>query len=152
MIFFFDLLGNDTELTIEENLNNDIDAEPLYPGADVSIGAFMLLIAIFSTKYNLIGDGVEQLLKIISLALPDGHKLCSSLHSFKMYFRNLRNPLIKHFYCATCLAYQQKNGPDENCTVCESAMNKANKRYYLEMPIENQLKNLFAQNNFYYNL
>lgn len=149
--FFFDLLGNDTELTIEENLNNDTDAEPLYLGAGVSIGAFMLLIAIFSTKYNLIGDGVEQLLKIISLALPVGHKLCSSLHSFKMYFRNLRNPLIKHFYCATCLAYQQNNG-DENCTVCESVMNKANKRYFLEMPIENQLKNLFAQNNFYDNL
>lgn len=47
---FFDLLGNDTELTIEENLNNDIDAEPLYPGAGVSIGAFMLLIAIFFNK------------------------------------------------------------------------------------------------------
>lgn len=129
MIFFFDLLGNDTELTIEENLNNDTDAEPLYLGAGVSIGAFMLLKAIFSTKYNLTGDGVEQLLKIISLALPVGHKLCSSLHSFKMYFRNLRNPLIKHVYCATCLAYQQNNG-DENCTVCESVMNEANKRYF----------------------
>ncbi|XP_061183192.1 uncharacterized protein LOC133191454 [Saccostrea echinata] len=69
-----------------------------------------------------------------------------------MYFRNLRNPLIKHYYCARCLAFQKNNGPGENCTVCESAMDKSNKRYFLEMPIENQLKNLFAQNGFYNNL
>ena len=46
---FYKLASNDAELTIEDNLNNDdIDAEPLYPGASVTIGAFMLLIAIFS--------------------------------------------------------------------------------------------------------
>lgn len=59
MIFFFDLLGNDIELIIEENLNNDIDVELLYLGVGVSIGVFMLLIVIFLIKYNFIGDGVE---------------------------------------------------------------------------------------------
>ena len=73
---FYELLANDAELTIEDNMSNDnIDAEPLYPGASVTIGAFMLLKAIISTKFNLIGDGVVQLLKIIALALSNGHQL-----------------------------------------------------------------------------
>ena len=87
---FYELLANDAELTIEDNDN--IDAEPSYPGASVTIGAFMSLKAIISTKFNPIGDGVVQLLKIIALALSNGHQLCTSLHSFKTYFRNLRNP------------------------------------------------------------
>ena len=96
---FYELLANNAELTIDDNMSNDnIDAEPSYLGASVTIGAFMLLKAIISTKFNLIGDGVVQLLKIIALALSNGHQLCTSLHSFKTYFRNLRNPLIKHYY------------------------------------------------------
>ena len=43
--------------------------EPSYPGASVTIGAFMLWMAIISTQFNLIGDGIVQLLKIITLAL-----------------------------------------------------------------------------------
>ena len=67
---FYELLANDAELTIEDNMSNDnIDAEPSYPGASVTIGAFMLLMAIISTKFNLFGDGIVQLLKIITLAL-----------------------------------------------------------------------------------
>lgn len=56
---------------------NDFDSDPLYPGASVTLGAFMLLLAVFTSRYNLIGEATEQLLKIIALALPHGHKLCS---------------------------------------------------------------------------
>lgn len=59
---------------------NDFDSDPLYPGASVTLGAFMLLLAVFTSRYNLIGEATEQLLKIIALALPHGHKLCSSLY------------------------------------------------------------------------
>lgn len=54
---------------------NDFDSDPLYPGASVTLGAFMLLLAVFTSRYNLIGEATEQLLKIIALALPHGHKL-----------------------------------------------------------------------------
>lgn len=104
---FYELFANDAGLTIEDNMINDnINAEPSYPGASVNVVAFMLLMT-FSTKHNLIGDGVGQPLKIIALALPNRHQLCTSLHSFIMYFRNLHNPLIKHYYWARCFAYQQ---------------------------------------------
>lgn len=70
----------------------DPDSVPLYPGANVTIGAFLFLLALFTNKYNLVGDAIEQLLSIIAIALPDQHVLCISLHEFKKYFRNLKKP------------------------------------------------------------
>ncbi|KAK3085913.1 hypothetical protein FSP39_010520, partial [Pinctada imbricata] len=139
--------NNDDESRLSDVCDDSIDACPLYPDANISIGAFMLLIAIFCSKYNLIGDGIQQLLQIIALALPSGHNLCTTLHAFKMYFKNLKNPLVKHHYCAQCLAYCSSN--NTVCPVCTKVMDKSNKRYFLEIPIENQLKNLFAQKGFY---
>lgn len=61
----------------------DPDSVPLYPGANVTIGAFLFLLALFTNKYNLVGDAIEQLLSIIALALPDHHVLCTSFKSLK---------------------------------------------------------------------
>ena len=75
---------NSTENDKEENVDSDF--EPLYPGSSVSVGTFMLLLAVFTSRYNLIGDATEQLLKIISFVLPAGHNLCSTLQEFKKFF------------------------------------------------------------------
>lgn len=53
-----------------DNENVDKDSQPIFPGASVSLGSFMLLLAIFCTKHNITGDGIQQLLNIISLVLP----------------------------------------------------------------------------------
>ena len=104
-----DIFNDDSDIEIEmEDLNqqtenNEDDLEPLYPGASISLGAVMLLLSLFVTKHSLVGDGIHQLLKIISLILPDGHKLYTSIQSFRMYFQNLRTPLVKHHYCGHCL-------------------------------------------------
>ena len=65
----------------------------------------MLLLAVFTSRYNLIGEATEHLLKSIALALPYEHKLCSSLYDFKLFFKNFRNSLVKHFHCNHCLGY-----------------------------------------------
>lgn len=132
---------------------NDFDSDPLYPGASVTLGAFMLLLAVFTSRYNLIGEATEQLLKIIALALPHGHKLCSSLYEFKLFFKNLRNPLVRHYYCNHCLGYVE-NTSVSNCPYefCGATFSGKNSCYFIEMPLENQVKNLFAQNGFYNSL
>ena len=129
---------------------HDIDSDLLYPGASVTLGAFMLLLAVFTSRYNLIGEATEHLLKIIALALPHEHKLCSSLYEFKLFFKNLRNPLVKHFYCNHCLGYIE-NTSVQKCPFefCGSTFNSRNACYFIEMPLENQIKNLFAQKGFY---
>ena len=69
--------------TINDEERDDIDSVPLYPGCSVTLGAFMLLLAVSTSKFNLIGDAIQQLLKIISLVLPSGHNLCTTLHEIK---------------------------------------------------------------------
>ena len=72
---------------------HDIDLDLLYHGVLVTLEASMLLLVVFTSRYNLICEAT----KIIALALPHEHKLCSSLNEFKLFFKNLRDPLVKHF-------------------------------------------------------
>ncbi|XP_053383782.1 uncharacterized protein LOC123540388 [Mercenaria mercenaria] len=143
-------LGNELEEIID--IVEDDELEPLYQGASVTVGALMLIVALFVTKHSLSGDGIQQLLSILALILPQGHKLCTSVHAFKMYFRNLKNPLVKHFYCGYCLGYikdnKQKICPYTSCR--KSLPQKL--EYFLEMPVKNQLKRLLLQKDFYSNL
>jgi len=142
---------------LEQNIHHDKDEElpelePLFPGATVTVGAIMLLLALFVTKHSLVGDGVQQLLQLISLVLPQGHKLCTSLNAFKNYFKNLKNPLVKHYYCGYCFGYI-KDSQQEQCpyTKCRKPLNHR-RQYFLEMPVKHQLKKLLSQKDFYSNL
>ena len=67
--------------------DDDADSAALYPGVSVTLDAFLFLLALFTNKYNRIGDAIEQL-QSIALALPDNHGLCTTLHEFKKYFKN----------------------------------------------------------------
>lgn len=131
----------------------DPDSVPLYPGANVTIGAFLFLLALFTNKYNLVGDAIEQLLSIIALALPDQHVLCTSLHEFKKYFRNLKNPLIHQHYCRNCFGLVEDKSSDK-CPFKSSGQpfNLQTSSYFLEIPLANQVKNLFKQTGFYHSL
>lgn len=133
--------------------DKDEDKKPLYDGCTVTLGAFMLLLAIFCTKHNLIGEAVQQLLNIIALVLPQGHRLCTSLHAYKMFFKNLRNPLVHHYYCRHCLGYID----DKTVTFCPyqhcgKPFHVKDKTYFLEVPVLNQIKNLIAQDGFFTSL
>ncbi|CAC5394744.1 unnamed protein product [Mytilus coruscus] len=101
-------------------------------------------------KHNLVGDGILQLLNIIAFILPPGHRLCTSLHEYKKYFENLKYPIRKHFYCNHCLGFIV----DENVLVCpypgcNKTLTKDIKSYFIEIPVESQAQNLFAQQGFY---
>ncbi|CAG2218049.1 unnamed protein product [Mytilus edulis] len=145
-------IGNDSSEygNIENSDTFDEDMEPLYPGSSVTVGAFMLLITIFCMKHNLVGDGILQLLNIIAFILPPGHQLCTSLHEYKKYFQNLKNPICKHFYCNHCLGIIV----NENVLVCpypgcNKTLTKDMKSYFIEIPVESQAQNLFSQQGFY---
>jgi len=143
----------DEEVSSRQETYIDNENEPLYPGANVTLGAFMLLLALFCTKHNIVGEGIQQLLNIIALVLPNEHNLSTSLHSYKMFFKNLKNPLKKHYYCKHCLSYID----DEHSTLCANAhcgkmFDCSTGNYFLEMPVLNQVKNLFAQDGFFESL
>lgn len=85
------------DLTFEDVENLKMEDMPLYPGAAIALGAMMLPLSLFVTKHNLVGDGIQQLLNIIAVALPNGHNLVTTLSGFKRFFNNLKSPLIKHY-------------------------------------------------------
>lgn len=101
-------------------------------------------------KHSISSDGILQLLNIFSYVLPSGHSLCTSLYDFKKFFINLKNPLIKHFYCPHCLGYLHSS-TEKKCPYdsCGKLFNESEIMYFLEMPVDSQLRNLFSQKGFY---
>ncbi|CAC5384005.1 unnamed protein product [Mytilus coruscus] len=47
----------------------EFDNKELYPGSSITIGAFMLLLAIFTSKFNLTGEAIEMLLTLIEVPI-----------------------------------------------------------------------------------
>ncbi|XP_053407190.1 uncharacterized protein LOC128559474 [Mercenaria mercenaria] len=152
----YNLLDIDSDIECVEDDDvfcetEDSESQPLYPGAAVSLGAIMLLLALFCTKHNLAGDGIQQLLNIFAIVLPNGNIMSTTLHEFKKFFRSLKTPIVKHFYCEHCLGFL---GDENNCndvcpfSTCGKPL-KQNKEYFLEMPVESQLQSLFSQEDFY---
>ena len=81
----------------EARESGDDDKAPLYPPAKITIGSTIVLLVLFTIKYNLAADAIGHLLSLLSLILPSGHILPTSLNNFKNYFRNIRSPLVFHY-------------------------------------------------------
>lgn len=73
------------DLNSAKNLNifNDEDSQPLFEGARVTTWAFMLLPTLCTSKHRISGDGIQQLLQIVSLILPSTHNFSVSLQAFR---------------------------------------------------------------------
>ena len=83
----------------------DLDQEPLYKGANVTLGSVMVLLVLFVIRHNLTSEALENLLSIIAALLPASSILPSSVSRFKKYFANLKHPFVFHRYCFFCFAY-----------------------------------------------
>lgn len=141
----------DEESNESETAALDNDMKPLYPTASVTLGAVMVLLALFTIKHDLPAEAIGNLLSLISLALPASHNLPTTVSKFKRYFKNLRNPLCIHYYCSFCLTYIDsktlKVCPNGSC-LCDLT-NKKSLAYFVEIPILQQLKTFFSRPTFY---
>lgn len=144
---------NSLPLHQEARESSDDDKAPLYPSAKITIGSTIVLLVLFTIKYNLAADAIGHLLSLLSLILPSGHILPTSLNNFKNYFRNIRSPLVFHYYCSFCLTYVSRNKPTE--TVCPNGgclkelTAKGALSYFIEIPIIHQLRTFFSREGFY---
>ena len=144
-----DIINEDHSSDCAGNKVNQ-DESPLYPGAKVNFGTFMLLISLFVSKHNLAGDAINQLLQIFSYLLPEGNEVITSLYAFKQYFKMLKNPLKHHYYCPKCLNIVETN-LETHCKQdhCQHSFKDTHLPYFLEIPVAEQLRNLFAQKGFF---
>ena len=115
----------------------------------MTVGSTIVLLVLFSIKYNMAANAIGHLLSLLTLSLPLGHVLPTS---FKNYFHNLRNPLGFHYYCSFCLSYVANS---KNQTVCPNGgclkdlTVKGALSYYVEIPILHQLRSFVARDTFY---
>jgi len=81
----------------EDRNNDNIDQnQPLYNGAEISVGASMLIILTLLLNHNLTMSCIEDIIIALELhCLHEGLKR-NSLYKFRKYFRLSETNIIKH--------------------------------------------------------
>ena len=132
----------------------DLDQEPLYKGANVTLGSVMVLLVLFVIRHNLTSEALENLLSIIAALLPASSILPSSVSRFKKYFANLKHPFVFHHYCSFCFAYISQRGVKQctNSHCLKDLSAKGGTSYFIEIPIVEQLQTMFSRSGFYEDL
>lgn len=142
---------NEKDLKDQERIRKEnIDQQPLYLGASITIGAVMVLLSLYVVKFNLPADAISRLLTILNLILPSGHVLPTTLNRFKLYFTKLKSPLILHYYCSFCLASEDAKGTTCSNPACLKDLTvRGSRSYFVEFPIVHQLQTFFNRPSFY---
>lgn len=73
--------------------------------------------------------------------------LTISIYKFNNFFKNLKTPLKKHYYCSACYTKLKDASP-----ICLRCNVKDNVTYLIEIPIIAQLRTLFKRSPFYKNI
>ena len=80
-----------------------MDNKSLFGGVTITVGVTVLLILTLAVRYLLTGEALNDILCLInfhSLSLNLCPKLLCQL---KRYFHNVTNPIVYHYFCASCL-------------------------------------------------
>ena len=117
---------NDEQQSFHEQPDTaSIDSTPLYPAAKVTLGTAVLLLGLFSIKFNFSAEAMGNLLPLLSLIVPAGHVLPTTVNKFKQYFHSLSTPMILHYYCSFCLTYVGRNRSLGTCPTCVRDLRKS---------------------------
>ena len=127
--------------------------EPLFQGAFLTLGVTVLLLAALSMRHKLSAEALGDFITFINFLLPTGSIFPRTLYLFKKFFHDWRPSLKIHCYCNYYLIYLEKdhkNCPNTFCNkdLCVSSA----KAFFIEIPIVEQLKTLFARPGFYSDL
>ena len=127
--------------------------EPLFQGAFLTLGVTVLLLAALSMHHKLSAEALGDFITFINFLLPPDSIFPRTLYLFKKFFHDWRPSLKIHYYCNYCLIYLEKdhkNCPNTFCNkdLCVSSA----KAFFIEIPIVEQLKTLFARPGFYSDL
>ena len=156
-----DVIGSNYEKQYDDCDDLKMNEEPthigignlIYPNARITNEVSMLLIMTLAIVNKLSRSALKDLLSLIDLHCPVPYRLISSLYKFKQYFKALKHPPKKHYYCTQC---SLSVTPD--CIKCPNVLcNKeftadSSKQFFAEIPITDQLKTFFCRKGFYQDL
>lgn len=133
----------------DDDDDGDVEGqEPIYPGASITLHESLLAIFTVMSNCHLPGNVVAHILKLIALHCPDNSRVKKTLYTFKKYFAKIGQTLmVFHYFCADCIYPLQSK-----LSECQKCRKRDNASYFLELPLLNQLQNLFKRDKFYENL
>ena len=136
-----DLLMTDIDDTDSEA--EGTDNVPLYKDATVTKLAAHAIVHLFILEHKLSNQALNDLIRMLNVLLPEGHKFARSGYLLKKYFLNLfQEPLPKkHKYCGTCFDFLPSSTNICSNKVCQE-MNCPVEEF-LEVDICNQLARLY---------
>lgn len=128
----------------------------------MKLSEFVLCLAMLKTQLHLSDVALTWLLKFIVNILPKPNKCPSSLYKLKKFFNTVEeNELKKHFYCSNCNCLSSNTDHDPNhdesveneeilsgLNSCTCDVNEKS-NYFIEIPLEFQLKSFFNRSGFY---
>ena len=139
---------DDLETNTGEPTQSDND-NLIYPNARITNKVSMLLIMTFAIVNKLSRSALKDLLCLIDLHCPVPYQLISSLYKFKQYFKALKNPPKKHHYCSQCLLSISPDCVKCPNVLCNKEFTDSTRKFFIEVPIVDQLKALFRRKGFY---
>lgn len=142
--------GEDDDSSSSENDNDGDDDENnkiLYPGSPLTVAQSMIIILSLLIRFQLTGSCLASILEVIAMHCIQPNLCKKTLYFFKKFFRNIGAPLIRHYYCSTCL----KKLPTHlsKCTHCKKFKGI---NYLIEIPLLVQLQILFKRPGFFASL
>ena len=148
------LEDSDEENDSEPQYDHD---DPLYPGAEITVGVFMTLLLAFAVRHKLTNEALSDLLYLMDHICPKPNRCCKTLYKFKKFFSFLVLPFKCCYYCSQCVNPISVNpitfATVTACSVCNTAINSVKDlSYFIHISISDQIRSLFVQKTFYDNL
>ena len=134
------------EISTECQEERDIDDQPIYLDAPVTVAESSLLLMAFAVRHMLSGIALEDLLELIHFHCPKPNKCITELKEYQLFFQALKHPVVKHSYCpnVVCKVYIGTSQPETGakCAVCGTIVDSS--CYFIEIPILEQLKTILS--------
>ncbi|XP_073721364.1 uncharacterized protein [Misgurnus anguillicaudatus] len=129
----------------EHLLDDDMMRSPLYKGALITLGQTVLLLMAFVTTVGLTQDGLQTLLQMLTLILPQDSHLPATKYLFKKLFKTGKYDF--NLYCPKCCCVLENNA----CTTCHQVFEKnelmKNGNFFFTLPLIDQLKHVLETLN-----
>ena len=136
----------------EDDLNASEDVcydNPIFDGAQITLGTSILLIMTYALRYSLSGNAIADLSLLVSLHCGVPNLCKTSLRSFKSMFKGLSAPVSFHRYCSYCLLLIDNESLTHCQNIyCNKELTASNAAYFLTMNVSSQLQSLFNRPGF----
>lgn len=126
---------------------------PIYPNARISLATSLILIMTFALTHHLSGAALSDLLALVNLHCTVDVPVLQSLYKFKHHFNYKDLPLKYHYYCPKCSTMVDSDESTE-CpnSACGHDFKESKPSFFITIPIEQQLQNMFKRQGFYSDL